>query len=197
MVPPRDDLHRACPATPQQRELPLPIEPVDMRSSFVVVVASSAVATITATSAANPPAPTSVPDPPTLAGAGGHEHPNRLRRHDGGCFAYFDDVPLAKAPCVDALKHAGEEIDRETTSGQCVLIEPWGAEPTHHPCPAVLVPPGWKSPSLAKAIAPTQPASEPAPKTAGCARCSVTRETASVAPVLALAAIAAARRRRR
>lgn len=178
-----------------------------MRRSFVVVVASStvsAIATITSTGAANPPAPSSVPDPPSLAGTGGHEHPNRLRRHDGGCFAYFDDVPLAKAPCDDALKHAGEEIDRETTSGQCVLIEPWGAEPTNHPCPALLVPPGWKPPAFANAkatVAKTAPlTTEPAPKTAGCARCAVTpQRESSVAPVLAAAAIATAvgRRRRR
>lgn len=134
------------------------------------------------------------------------ETPYRIRRHDGGCFVYGDEGPVGKTDCQKELEKAGEEIEREPESGQCVLIEPWSGEPREIQCPAVLVPPGWVAPKAKTAALPlkgndpppTMPSSPTATKS-GCSGCEVGAQSSStIAPLLgAAAALAIARRRRR
>jgi hypothetical protein len=167
------------------------------RRSFVAVISASAASFVAATAAANPPAPSSVPDPIKLVSLKTGEHPHRLRRHDGGCYVYGADGPVGKAECVKGIEHAGEEIEREVESGQCVLIEPWNGEPKETPCPAVLVPAGYVPKNAPKPAAVTAP-SAPTETKSGCARCDVsTRGDANTNAGLAAAAIGIAIARRR
>lgn len=143
-----------------------------VRRAFVAVVAASAATLAPALSAANPPAPSSLPDPIKLASLKTGETPHRLRRHDSGCYVYGSDGPVGKAECVKGIEHAGEEIEREAESGQCILIEPWNGEPKETPCPAVLVPAGYvpkNAPPAARAPVPAAPSET----RSGCSRCDV------------------------
>lgn len=170
------------------------------RRSFVAVISASAASLVTATAAANPPAPSSLPDPVKLVAPKPGEHPHRLRRHDGGCFLYAADGPIGKAECVKGLERAGEEIERETESGQCIYIEPWSEEPKETPCPAVLVPAGFvpKSPPPTPPPAAVTSPSAPTETRSGCARCDVSvRGDAGANAMLAAAALGVAVARRR
>lgn len=174
------------------------------RRSFVAVITASAASLVTATASANPPAPSSVPDPLKLATLKTGETPYRIRRHDGGCFVYGDEGPVGKTDCHKELDKAGEEIEREPESGQCVLIEPWSGEPREVECPAVLVPPGWvpkraKPASLAVNQDPPKPSpSAPTSSKSGCTGCEVgSNSSPTMVPLLgAAAAVAIASRRR-
>jgi MYXO-CTERM domain-containing protein len=160
------------------------------RRSFVVVIAASA-ATISATASANPPAPSSLPDPIKLVSLKPGETPHRLRRHDSGCYVYGNDGPVGKADCVKGIEHAGEEIEREVESGQCVLIEPWNGEPKETECPAILVPAGYVSPTKKSAPAPASLATPPTESKSGCAKCEVTRQGETSNMLLAAGAVGA------
>ncbi len=169
------------------------------RRSFVAVISASAASLMAATAAANPPAPSSLPDPLKLVSLKPGEHPHRLRRHDGGCFLYGEAGPIGKAECVSGIEHAGEEIERETESGQCILIEPWNDEPKETPCPAALVPAGFvpKSAPPPRPAAVTSP-SAPTETRSGCARCDVSfHGDGNAHAMLAAAAIGVAVARRR
>ncbi len=179
------------------------------RRSFVAVVTASAASLVTATAGANPPAPSSVPDPLKLATLKTGETPHRIRRHDGGCFVYSGAGPVGKTECPKGLDQAGEWIEREPDSGECVLIEPWSGEPRDIACPAVLVPPDWSPPTAAKAASlaaddaspPMPPEPTPASTKSGCTSCELgTTSSSETVPLLGAAAaiaIAAGRRRRR
>lgn len=167
-----------------------------MSRSFVVVVAASAAALASATAAANPPAPSSLPDPLKLVSLKPGETPHRLRRHDNGCYVYGDNGPVGKADCVKGIERAGEEIEREAESGQCVLIEPWNGEPKETECPAVLVPAGYVSPTKAAPPKPAAVATGPTQSRSGCSKCSTTRGGEAGNGVLAAIAIGAAITRR-
>src|SRR3990167_7799678 len=125
------------------------------RPFVTVVTVSSTLMLVEGVAAANPTAPSSVPDPTSLMPNPSSQTPHRLRRHDGGCFAYTNQGPVARAECVKALEHPCEEIEREPTSGECILLEPWKDEPKTVPCPAVLVPAGYR-PASAAAPPPVQ-----------------------------------------
>ncbi len=160
---------------------------------------------ISARSAANPPAPSTVPDPVKLAEKKAGELPQRIKRHDGGCYLYGANGPVQKLDCPPVMDKSGEEIEREPESGQCIHIEPWKGEPKEAECPAVLVPVGYVS---AKKVAPKGLASAPPPaglapqkSESGCARsCATTGTGPSTSGVVALAfagVVGAARRARR
>jgi hypothetical protein len=176
------------------------------RRAFVAVVTASAASLVSATAAANPPAPSTVPDPLKLTTLKTGETPYRIRRHDGGCYVYGEAGPVGKTDCQKEMDKAGEEIEREPDSGQCIIIEPWSGEPKEITCPAILVPPGWvpkvKPASLAvKADPPAPVAMEPAKAKTGCSGgCEVSsHESSNVVPMLGAAAavVIATRRRRR
>ena len=177
--------------------------------AFVAVVTASAASLVAATAAANPPAPSSVPDPLKLSTLKTGETPYRIRRHDGGCYVYGEQGPVGKTDCHKDLDKAGEEIEREPESGQCVIIEPWSGEPKELECPAVLVPPGWisKRAKPASLAVKSDPASAtPAPQAATKSGCSSGCETSASTPsktmvpllgAAAVVAVATRRRRRR
>jgi uncharacterized protein (TIGR03382 family) len=178
------------------------------RKAFVAVVSAAGVGLFAGAAAANPPAPSSVPDPVASAVPKTGEVANRIKRHDGGCWLHFESGAVAKTTCPSVMDKAGEQIERETESGQCILIEPWGEEPKETPCPPVLVPAGFKTPpppasALVPASASAKPAAlaptEPAQKSGCAAGCTTTGHAplSSAAPALALAATLALRRRRR
>lgn len=176
------------------------------RRAFVAVVTVSAASLVTATAAANPPAPSSVPDPLKLATLKTGETPYRIRRHDGGCYVYGEAGPVGKTDCQKEMDKAGEEIEREPDSGQCIIIEPWSGEPREIGCPAVLVPPGWVPKARPASLAmngappPAAVATEPAKTKSGCSGCEVgTQSSSNVVPMLGVAAavMIATRRRKR
>jgi len=174
------------------------------RRAFIAIVTASAASLVTATAAANPPAPSSVPDPLKLTTLKAGETPYRIRRHDGGCYVYGEAGPVGKIDCQKEMDKAGEELEREPESGQCIIIEPWAGEPREITCPAVLVPPGWapkvKPASLPVKADPPLPASTgPTQSKSGCSGCATTRDAGSTTvPWLGVAvAVAISRRRRR
>ncbi|MGZ3419093.1 MAG: hypothetical protein ACXVEF_23495 [Polyangiales bacterium] len=173
------------------------------RRAFVAILRAAAapsVGLVVGTAAANPPAPSSVPDPMGATPKTG-EHANRIKRHDGGCFLHFASGAVAKAECPAVLDKPGDQIERDPESGQCVLVEPWAEEPKETACPHVLVPAGFETPVLA-ASAPiaakpiTLAAPEPPQKT-GCAGCTTSRRTDGASATFALALAAVFLRRRR
>lgn len=172
-----------------------------VRASFVAVVTASSATLSVGSASANPPAPSHLPDPPSLGTLKEGEKAQRLRKHDGGCYLYGDDGPVAKAECAKGLEHPGEEIVREPSTGQCVLFEPWGDEPKQVTCPSSLVPAGWVLPTP-KTQAP-QPATLAGPVEAktqsSCGRCSTPSRDTDSTPFAAFAlavGIAVVRRRR-
>jgi len=166
------------------------------RPFVTVVTVSSALALVEGHAAANPPAPSSVPDPASLVPNPSNTTPHRLRRHDGGCFAYTDDGPVAKAACTKELEHPGEEIDREHSSGVCILFDPWEDEPRSVVCPTLLVPSGFRPASAA--TAPVAALAPPEPR-GSCARCSIgldsQDETRPLTGAVAVLVLATVRRR--
>lgn len=166
------------------------------RRSFIVVVTASAATLAGATASANPPAPSSVPDPLKLVSLKPGETPHRIRRHDGGCYVYGDDGPVGKTECVKGIERAGEEIEREVESGQCVLIEPWNGEPKEVECPAVIVPAGYVSPMKKSAPKPATVVPAPTETKSGCSKCEVTRAGETANMIISAAAVAVALTRR-
>ena len=115
-------------------------------SIIAVVAGASGVVGATALdvgdAAANPPAPTGMPDPavvpPTVA-----EAPNVVRLHDGGCFVYYPSGGVARVTCPPELagQPKGEEIDRDPSTGKCSYIPTvsWsGGKMGPVTCPSVL-----------------------------------------------------------
>lgn len=171
--------------------------------------------------AANPPAPSSVPDPPKTVAPKPGELATRIKRHDGGCFAYAPSGGVTKTACPAGVTEPGEELIREPETGECVILEPWGEEPKEVTCPPELVPAGFVPPSpqhvaskvtpkyaVASVAPPPQPVgldpSAPA-KSTGCARCSVMgapleaadTPLAPLAPLAGLGVVGVALARRR
>jgi MYXO-CTERM domain-containing protein len=174
-----------------------------VRRAFVAVVAASTatvgLAVDAGEAAANPPAPSSVPDPSGLIPAGG-QHPTRIKRHDGGCYVYTNDGPIAKTDCPSFMDKAGESVELEADLGICVFVEPWGDEPREIPCPPALGGPRTvdAGPKLASVGGGPAVTTEPA-RARGCGGCATAPSGPSAGAFAALAAIAgvAIRRRRR
>lgn len=176
------------------------------RKAFVAVVSAAGVGLFAGASAANPPAPSSVPDPVASVVPKTGEVANRIKRHDGGCWLHFESGAVGKTTCPTVMDKAGEQIERETESGQCILIEPWAEEPKETPCPEILVPAGFKTPAppasaITKPSASANPASlappEPAKKSGCAAGCTTSRSGESPLALTALAIAAAVSRRKR
>jgi hypothetical protein len=179
------------------------------RKAFVAVVSAAGVGLFGGlsprTAAANPPAPSSVPDPVASAVPKTGEVANRIKRHDGGCWLHFESGAVGKTTCPAVMDKPGEQIERETESGECILIEPWAEEPKETPCPEILVPAGFKTPPPpASAITPPSSAPKPAtaappepPNKSGCAAGCVIGHAPLAPDALAVAALAALALRRR
>jgi hypothetical protein len=172
------------------------------RRAFVAVVTSSVLVANLSHSreaSANPPAPSNVPDPVASAAPKAGEHSNRIKRHDGGCFLHYESGAAKKIDCPTVMDKAGEQIEREPESGQCVLIEPWAEEPKETPCPPVLVPADWKPPAPPPSAEPKTASLAPEPQKAksGCAGCTTSRAGSDPAAVVSVAAAVCVLRRRR
>ncbi len=174
--------------------------PARARRAFVAIVAAQVATCAAPDASANPPAPSSVPDPPKTVAPKPGELATRIKRHDGGCFAYTPSGGVTATECPAGVSETGEELIREPETGECVILEPWGEEPKDVPCPPELVPPGFEPPKpkvVPKyAVAPPPPrpaaldASEPA-KSTGCARCAVESRTSATAMPIAPLGVAA------
>lgn len=119
------------------------------RGLRVAIVVSGAVSGVAAgamfagEAAANPPAPTNMPDPPLVAPKVA-ETPSSVRKHDGGCFVSYPSGGNAKVDCPAELtkEPIGEEIDRDKTTGKCTYVATvsWsGGSMGPVTCPAVLL----------------------------------------------------------
>ncbi len=118
------------------------------RALQVAIVVGSVVGTVGSAllrgeAAANPPAPTNMPDPPLVAPKVA-ETPSLVRKHDGGCYVSYPSGGNAKVDCPAELvkEPVGEEIDRDKSTGKCnyVATVSWsGGSMGPVACPALLL----------------------------------------------------------